>query len=155
MVKKQFQMLKLPEKPWEYLRFTAQKMTFSIKDFFSKCDQIRDFLRNWSHLLTKSLMKNFIFCAVFCVDYWPGNPRGFAVSLSSLSYFKRFCYFSVEFIRFDCNIISCLILYFNHFGFWFYPVYLFLNSRFFLNNRIVLILWLKAIKTYIDNTSSL
>ena len=43
---------------------TAQKMKFSIKDFFSKCDQIRMKLRIWSHLLKKSLMKNFIFCAV-------------------------------------------------------------------------------------------
>ena len=42
---------------------TAQKMKFSIKDFFSKCDQIRSFLRMWSHLLKKFLMKNFIFCA--------------------------------------------------------------------------------------------
>ena len=39
-------------------------MKFSIKDFFSKCDQIRSFLRIWSHLLKKSLMENFIFCAV-------------------------------------------------------------------------------------------
>ena len=44
--------------------FTAHKMKFSIKDFFSKCDQIRSFLRIWSHLLKKSLMENFIFCAV-------------------------------------------------------------------------------------------
>ena len=29
-----------------------------------KCDQIRSFLRIWSHLLKKSLMENFIFCAV-------------------------------------------------------------------------------------------
>ena len=43
---------------------TAQKMKFSIKDFFSKCDQIRCFLRIWLHLLEKSLMGNFIFCAV-------------------------------------------------------------------------------------------
>ena len=42
----------------------AQKMKFSIKDFFSKCDQIRSFLRIWSHLLKKPLMENFIFCAV-------------------------------------------------------------------------------------------
>ena len=34
--------------------FTAQKMKFSIIP-----------LRIWSHLLKKSLMKNFIFCAVF------------------------------------------------------------------------------------------
>ena len=43
---------------------TAQKMKYSIKDFFSKCDQTRSFLRIWSHLLEKSLMENFIFCAV-------------------------------------------------------------------------------------------
>ena len=33
------------------IHHTAQKMKFSIKDFFSKCDQIR------------ILMENFIFCA--------------------------------------------------------------------------------------------
>ena len=43
---------------------TAQKMKFSIKDFFSKCVQIRIFLRIWSHLLKKSSMENFIFCVV-------------------------------------------------------------------------------------------
>ena len=32
---------------------TAQKMKFSIEDFFSKCDQIRSFLRISSYLLTK------------------------------------------------------------------------------------------------------
>ena len=40
-------------------------MKFSIKDFFSKCDQIRRKLRIWSHLLKKSLIENFIFCAEF------------------------------------------------------------------------------------------
>ena len=39
-------------------------MKFSIKDFFSKCDQIRRKLQIWSHLLKKFLMENFIFCAV-------------------------------------------------------------------------------------------
>ena len=32
---------------------TAQKMKFSIKDFFSKRDQSRRKLRMWSHLLKK------------------------------------------------------------------------------------------------------
>ena len=41
-----------------------KKMKFSIKDFLSKCDQIRSFLQIWSHLRKKSLMENFIFCAV-------------------------------------------------------------------------------------------
>ena len=44
--------------------YTAQKMNFSIKDLFSKCDQVRRFLRIRSHLLKKSLMRNFFFCAV-------------------------------------------------------------------------------------------
>ena len=35
-----------------------------MKDFFSKCDQIHRKLRIWSHLLKKSLMENFISCAV-------------------------------------------------------------------------------------------
>ena len=39
-------------------------MKFSIKDFFGKCDQIRSLLQIWSNLLKKSLMENFIFCAV-------------------------------------------------------------------------------------------
>ena len=43
---------------------TAQKNEFSTKDFFSKCNQIFSFLRIWSHLLKKSLMGNFNFCAV-------------------------------------------------------------------------------------------
>ena len=49
----------------DLLATTAQKMKFSIKDFFSKYDQIRSFLQIWSHLLNKSLMENFSFCAVF------------------------------------------------------------------------------------------
>ena len=46
----------------ENQHYTAQKMKFSIKDFFSKCDQIRSFLRICAHLLKKSLMEKFIFC---------------------------------------------------------------------------------------------
>ena len=39
-------------------------MKFSIKNFFSKCDQVSSFLRIWSHLLKETLMENSIFCAV-------------------------------------------------------------------------------------------
>ena len=42
----------------------AQEVKFFINDFFSKCDQIPRKLRIWSHLLRKSLIENFIFCAV-------------------------------------------------------------------------------------------
>ena len=45
--------------------FTAQKMKLFIKDFFSKCGQIRR-----KHLLKKSLMENFTFCAVIIAGKW-------------------------------------------------------------------------------------
>ena len=41
---------------------TVLKMRFSMKDFFSKCDQIRRKLWIWSHLMKKSLMENLILC---------------------------------------------------------------------------------------------
>ena len=43
----------------------STKMKFSIKElmkFFSKSDQIRSFLRIWSHLLKKYLLQNFVSC---------------------------------------------------------------------------------------------
>ena len=52
-------------------------MKFSITDFFSKCDQIRSFLRIWSLLLKKSLMKNFIFLRSVSL----GNGHNFMISL--------------------------------------------------------------------------
>ena len=42
---------------------TAQIMKFSTKDLFSKCEQIR-------RKLKKSLMENFIFCAVSDNTKW-------------------------------------------------------------------------------------
>ena len=40
-----------------------------VKDFFSKYDQIRSFLQITPYLLKKSLMENFIFCAVISGDW--------------------------------------------------------------------------------------
>ena len=40
-------------------------LTFSIKNLCSKCDWISRKLWIWSHLLKKSLVENFLFCAVF------------------------------------------------------------------------------------------
>ena len=37
------------------------KKKFSMKDFFSKCDQIRSLFRIWSYLLKKFFMENIIF----------------------------------------------------------------------------------------------
>ena len=53
-------------------------MKFFNKDFFSKCDQI------WSYSLKKSLMENFIFCAVNIV----GNLE---VIYSLFSHNASFC----------------------------------------------------------------
>ena len=45
-----------------------KKMKFSIKDFFSKCEQIRSFLWICSYLLKKSLTVKFMFCEVSLND---------------------------------------------------------------------------------------
>ena len=49
---------------------TAQKVKSSIKDLFSKCDQIRRTLWICLHLLKESLIENLIFFAVprFCAS---------------------------------------------------------------------------------------
>ena len=59
---------------------TVRKMKFSIKDFFSKCDEIRSFLRIGSRLLRKSLRENVIFCAVSDKSY------AFILCLETLHY---------------------------------------------------------------------
>ena len=43
---------------------TAQKVKFFSKYLLSKYYQTRSFLQIWSHLLKKSFMENFIFCAM-------------------------------------------------------------------------------------------
>ena len=54
-----------------------KKTKFFIQDFFSKCDQIHRKLRVWSHLLKKSLMEKFIFCAV------SGQPLSLDINIST------------------------------------------------------------------------
>ena len=39
---------------------TAQNKKFSIKDFFSKCGQMRSSPCIWSHILNKSFLENFL-----------------------------------------------------------------------------------------------
>ena len=52
---------------------TAEKIKFSIKDFFSKCDKIPRKKRIWSHLLKKALMENFIFRTSFILNVCLGS----------------------------------------------------------------------------------
>ena len=53
------------KKYWD-LQYNAPKMKFSIKDFFSKCDQIHSFLQIWSHLFTEEIFngKLHFLCSV-------------------------------------------------------------------------------------------
>ena len=46
---------------------TPPKNESSIKDFFSKFDQIHNVSWIWSHLLKTYLMENFIFCALWII----------------------------------------------------------------------------------------
>ena len=47
-----------------------------MNDFSSECDQIRSFLRIWPHILKKSLLENFIFCAVKILERRVQAPVG-------------------------------------------------------------------------------
>ena len=67
---------------------TAQKMKFSIRDFFRKWDQIRSLPRIWSHLLKKSLLENFIFCAVLKLGNITVSPEMIKKAVLSLDYTK-------------------------------------------------------------------
>ena len=80
---------------WQNQDNLHKKMKFSMKDFSSKCDQIHRKHVIWTHLLEKSLMENFIFCAVIrChIGFF---ERLFNLELSSHSFHKKtfasFCY---------------------------------------------------------------
>ena len=73
--------------PPSYTVFTARKIKFSIKDFFSKCDQIRSFLRK-----KISLMESFIFCAVFDM-FWLNIIRDFKKTYN-LVFNTTHCFFN-------------------------------------------------------------
>ena len=62
-------------------------MKFSIKDFFSKCDQICRKLRFWSHLLKKSLIENLIFCVVIYYFFKKSNKNRWYLFCRILSSF--------------------------------------------------------------------
>ena len=83
------------------LTFTAQKMKFSNKDFFSKCDQIR---RNgWTHAILNGKLH---FCAYLRVVglFSSLNP----VEKSKIQYFQptRFFHFSGQMIKWNLNIAN-------------------------------------------------
>ena len=89
------------------LRRTPQKMKFSIKDFFGKCDQSRSFQWIWSHLLKKPLMGNFIFSAVAIIrlnetfsilfPYWSYHWSEYLISYSRYDKCTTKCDFFFEY----------------------------------------------------------
>ena len=100
---------------------TAQKMKFSIKGFFSKCDQIHNFLMIWSHLLKKSIMENFIFCAVKISYFLVSLPITLLLQVPQLqispnlvkSLFHSATLLSIRFNRL-ISFSFCISLYSSH-----------------------------------------
>ena len=69
-------------------QINTQKMNFSVKNLFSKCEHIRIKLRIYSHLLNKSLTENFIFCVVNIIDFTTESSKFFfKLNCQSFLYF--------------------------------------------------------------------
>ena len=89
----------------------AQKMQFSIEDFFSKCNQIRRKLWIWSHLIKKSSMKNGIFlCSSLFTKYEFVNIRRSIFRNLQIYFFQKQlkltdCYSSQSFSVYCLQII--------------------------------------------------
>ena len=71
--------------------------SFSIKDFFSKFDQIHRKLRIWSHLLKISLMENFIFFTLMKIlsltsQWWPNCGLLITFTVWKVSVFRVFLF---------------------------------------------------------------
>ena len=64
-------------------------MNFSINNLFSKCEHIRMKLRIYSHLLSKSLTEDFIFCVVSIIGFTNESRKFFLNLIASLSYTLR------------------------------------------------------------------
>ena len=143
---------------WLRLSPTAQKMKFSIKEFFSKCDQIQSFLWILSHLMKKSLMETSFFVQrpnllsllkshpflVLSVEFFISSPWSRTISLNN------FAFFFISLILFlmvtcsmsslvNCNMFICTSsayekFEYGHMGSWYIKSTL--CKRFFRWNKI-------------------
>ena len=87
-----YTVLSLPRLVTKIIHWTKNEVY--IKYFFSKCDQIHSFLQMWSHLLKKSLLENFRFCAVIVsfgtnVNIMQKRINWFALHINCLFFFYR------------------------------------------------------------------
>ena len=93
----------------------AQKKKFSIKDFFNKFDQMRRLLRIWSHLLKKSLMENFIFCAVCLSKMIRRILSKPVIHYMPYSVWKsQFCYVETTNWKWKCHCLHLLLCRWCH-----------------------------------------
>ena len=105
---------------WMLHETTTQIMKFSVKDFFSRYEQIRSFLRIWSHLLKKSLMEDFFFCAGYSFYLWASVPSCY---LNILKKLRKRVYRTVFLPHPRQNIKSLILIYRYYFGLtwlWYY-----------------------------------
>ena len=99
---------------------TAQKMKFSVTDFFSKCDQIRKKLCIWSHLLKKSLMGSSGSNKILTMPLLPFKTKHSEFrnrSSRQLSVVENFFQVQSGNMRKNADIFNELILNFNEFTF--------------------------------------
>ena len=100
-----------------------KKIKFSIKDFFSKRDQIRSLLRIWSHLLKKHLTEtSFVVQWITTADLWGHSKCSSSQTRPKLKIRKLkktlLISFSVYFFFTNETVAISLIIYF--FIIWIY-----------------------------------
>ena len=105
-------------------------MKFSIKNFFSKCDQILRKLRIWSHLLKKFLMENFTFCAVSVV--LNNQLLGFSLLFSD---------WLVPTLKLPIFIMA--LKHIQHFGYWTEHPWLDVCRHLIFHHPLLIFQWLK------------
>ena len=116
--------------------FIVQKGKFSMKNFFSKCDQIRRKLRIWSHLLKKSLVTNFIFCAAMSMSHHVNEEHILKVALlGTLTHDKAVDTWEIVlnlYVEFSnlCNVLENVLLFSNLKNFPWYEK----NKVFYISN---------------------
>ena len=106
-------------------------MKFSVNDFPSKYDEIRRKLRIWSHLLEKSLIESFIFCAVPRFAMPTFHPTWHIINT-----FKILCYLILSWPSYK---------YLKNFK-KYYQKLLLVNLALFLGNCFACILYLRIVE---------
>ena len=108
-VKTHWKMQKFLDAVNTFTVFTSQKMKFSIKDFFCKCDQIRSFLRIWSHLHFFHNHINIFFSILKLLTSWLAG---------TFAYICLFWCSEYEYLSYSMNFLFNISLLFSR---WVFP----------------------------------